>query len=1274
MEETFENLALAWKDLTVSSEGQPIIKNLNGYIRQNCITAVLGASAAGKSVLLQSVAGHMQDVDINGQVFMDGHQVNPKARGNPVAYVPQDDSVIGDLTAREVTRDTALLKRNETRDVIDREVQELLENLGLGHVADGIIGTLIFRGLSGGQKKRVEMASELIASPHILLLDEPTSGLDSSAAYEALSCVRDIVKSGKKRISVMLTIHQPNSKLLELFDDILLMEGGESTFFGPLKNALEHFSRCGFTCPKSITPTDFFLQVSDPSYDGEKKFDFKKGFKEASDGLALTQMLEKHEQFCKTNSGALVVQVDPVPFWKQVYVLVYREYALAWRDPTLYWFQLVMLLMFALMIGGVFWDLPRSLDENFNLQPSALLWLVLLNCWVHAFKVYYLSSGNKRSTHEISNGKYGPAAVIVADIIAVSTLTVLFIPMGAIPYFMMGFPSKAFPFLILALWMTSLAAEAMIASLTKLSTNATTSMVFAMIALVTLQVFGGGVFIPWKDVPDYWVWFQEMTVFAQGSRAVNMKVFKDVDYTCSNVIGTVCTDTSNGNQYECIAGTVSGLNCLVNGREILDVTQGISTGEDYWTYFGYLVLVYIGLKGIVAFFTYHPFESVIFKIKYAIMGPTTAVVPAKAGGATAAGGAPSTTQNIPRAVGPEKSTSFRDHTGTALSWTDFNVILPKNEAKLVDGVSGFVKSGRILALMGPSGAGKTTLLNGLANRAPYARLEGNVKFANHTMTSQDLTYVPQFDEVNDVMTVCQHITLVGKLTCVDTELMLRRVEEILDVMGLLPKRDVQVRNLSGGEIKRLSIGVGLISNPSVLFLDEPTTGLDSTAAYSIVSYLVKLARKINIAIIMTIHQPSAMVFDMLDDLFLLERGRIVYGGSIQNAKLYFDSLGFSNPDSINPADYYLELVQNKPENGKTWSELFNNSRFGVQFYGELEGAEVAQSKMSTTVTYDIPSVEFRLSTMVMHYFSYFLSEPGYFLHRVYALILIALFDGTLYLNLEPNTENLSSYVGAMFSTAIAVMLTAVASTSLFARDRREAVDRISNGFYHAGVFVFAQFIVSMIYNFIAVLVFTSIFHWLTNLNPTGEAYIYDALINWGHISVMEAMIMIFIEAFKNDFLATTAGMIFIGTNMLFSGFFRLPADITPVLSWMTYVVPLRWSFSGFLWQVFHDQDFEVQNSNMEISGEYILDNAFDLRNVDSWSMFVVLMAYVVFFRFCHYFLLAYQTNTLPFQEVKTIQPSKNARPNHSGVSTNDVQTKVEPMEIVSADKDEESAL
>lgn len=165
-----------------------------------------------------------------------------------------------------------------------------------------------------------------------------------------------------------------------------------------------------------------------------------------------------------------------------------------------------------------------------------------------------------------------------------------------------------------------------------------------------------------------------------------------------------------------------------------------------------------------------------------------------------------------------------------LSWKDLDLVLKKGGKKLIDNVSGSVRAGRVLALMGPSGAGKTTLLNALANRAPYANVTGEVRFGGRPLTSKDLMYVPQFDEAKGYCTVVEQIQLVGLMKCRDQQAMKQRLVKLMQILGLFEKANTYCKDLSGGELKRLSVGMGMISNPKVIFLDEPTTGLDSTAA------------------------------------------------------------------------------------------------------------------------------------------------------------------------------------------------------------------------------------------------------------------------------------------------------------------------------------------------------------------------------------------------------------------------------------------------------------
>ena len=353
---------------------------------------------------------------------------------------------------------------------------------------------------------------------------------------------------------------------------------------------------------------------------------------------------------------------------------------------------------------------------------------------------------------------------------------------------------------------------------------------------------------------------------------------------------------------------------------------------------------------------------------------------------------------------------------------------------------------------------------------------------------------------------------------------------------------------------------------------EPTTGLDSTAAYSIVKYLVQVAKATKVAVLLTIHQPSAMVFNMLDDLLLLADGKVVYNGPIESASSYFTSVGYTNPEGINPADYYLSVAQDAPETKPphagddsalvpSWPDLFKGSTHCELFQARLEATLQAQETQLPTQQ---PSSVTRFVYLLRHFLAYDLMARGLYVYRLIALIFIAVFIGTLFLNLQPTTDTITLYVGSMFFSTLSCCITAVSATSIFAKDRYEAVDRVNNGIYTPGAFVLAQFLAAAVYNLAVTFVFICVFHWLTNVNPNKECFVYDIFINWSCMMLTESFLLVVLEVVKNDFLTCTSGMLFIGMNMSFAGFFRRINDIPIWIRWMCYIVPLRVRLHAFL--------------------------------------------------------------------------------------------------------------
>ncbi|CAH0560101.1 unnamed protein product [Brassicogethes aeneus] len=245
----------------------------------------------------------------------------------------------------------------------------------------------------------------------------------------------------------------------------------------------------------------------------------------------------------------------------------------------------------------------------------------------------------------------------------------------------------------------------------------------------------------------------------------------------------------------------------------------------------------------------------------------------------------------------------------------FAVKKGKETKQIVKGVSGKFKSGELTAIMGPSGAGKTSLLNILTG-FQKSGTEGTIKCTGGLKTKKgalqykkECCYILQDDQlaplftVGEIMNIAANLKL-GNITEKGKQFL---IDEILKTLGLSMCYQTRCNRLSGGQKKRLSIALELIDNPPIMFLDEPTTGLDSLSSSQCVQMLKKLARE-GRTIICTIHQPSASIYELFDHVYVMAQGQCIYQGASDNTVPYLSSVGFNCPQYHNPADYLLEVA------------------------------------------------------------------------------------------------------------------------------------------------------------------------------------------------------------------------------------------------------------------------------------------------------------------------------------------------------------------------------
>ncbi|KAI3706744.1 hypothetical protein L6452_24683 [Arctium lappa] len=461
---------LVWEDLTVvlpNNSNKPtrrILNGLTGFAQPSRIMAIMGPSGSGKSTLLDSLAGRLA-----GNVIMTGNVIlNGKKRRldyGTVAYVTQEDILLGTLTVKETLTYSAKLRlpRELTKFEVNGIVEGTIMEMGLQDCADKLIGNWHLRGISGGEKKRLSIALEILTKPTLLFLDEPTSGLDSASAFFVVQALRSVARDGRR--TVVSSIHQPSSEVFALFDDLFLLSGGETVFFGEAKLAIEFFSDVGIPCPSRRNPSDHFLRCINSDFDrinatlqGSQRFrDTKitctttlscsttaqiKGmlvYKYKSSKYAAAARTKIKE--ISTIEGLVVEKMkgSKASWWKQLTTLTKRSFVNMSRDVGYYWLRIGVYIAVSICVGTVFYDI----GTNYH----AMLARGACGGFISGFMIFMSIGGFPSFIEEMKifhrerlNGHYGVGVFVISNFLSsLPFLTVMSFSTAAITYNMVKF-------------------------------------------------------------------------------------------------------------------------------------------------------------------------------------------------------------------------------------------------------------------------------------------------------------------------------------------------------------------------------------------------------------------------------------------------------------------------------------------------------------------------------------------------------------------------------------------------------------------------------------------------------------------------------------------------------------------------------------------------------------------------------------------------------------------------------------------------------------------
>ncbi|XP_077351107.1 ATP-binding cassette sub-family G member 5 isoform X2 [Festucalex cinctus] len=238
-----------------------ILNDVSFHVDSGQIMGILGNSGSGKTTLLDAISGRIGNSGtLSGDVFVNGRKLARDEYRDCFSYVLQSDNLLSYLTVEETLTYTAQLAlRKHSAKAIQSKVSAVMGELSLSHVARSVIGGRVFPGISGGERRRVSIASQLLQDPRVILLDEPTTGLDSMTANQIVVLLAQLAR--RNRI-VVVTIHQPRSELFTVFNRIALMSRGELVFCGQPDEMVDFFSRCGYECPEYCNPFDIYVDLT----------------------------------------------------------------------------------------------------------------------------------------------------------------------------------------------------------------------------------------------------------------------------------------------------------------------------------------------------------------------------------------------------------------------------------------------------------------------------------------------------------------------------------------------------------------------------------------------------------------------------------------------------------------------------------------------------------------------------------------------------------------------------------------------------------------------------------------------------------------------------------------------------------------------------------------------------------------------------------------------------------------------------------------------------
>lgn len=543
-------VTLQWRNITCTLSDKSrkltrfLLTNVSGEAKAGRLLAIMGPSGSGKTTLLNVLAGQLAAsprLHLTGQLYVNGspfYMASPK-----IAFVRQEDLFFSQLTVRETLSLAVELQLSKVLTPEDREkyVNDLIFRLGLVTCADSVVGDAKVRGISGGEKKRLSVACEMVASPSVIFADEPTTGLDAFQAEMVMETLRQLAQAGH---TVVCSIHQPRGSIYTKFDDLILLSEGAAVYAGPAQEEpLVYFAEQGFVCQEHVNPAEFFADLisidyssSESEHLSRKRIDdmlevFANKFStmpDLKDGN-LEFGMETDKVAIKSRRKAVTRKVG---WWKQFRLLLKRAWMQATRDGPTNKVRARMSVASALIFGSIFWRM--GLSQTSIQDRMGLLQVAAINTAMAALTKTVGVFPKERAIvdRERAKGSYALGPYLFAKLLAEIPVGAAFpLVFGIILYPMARLHPSLLRFGTFSSIVTveSFAASAM--GLTVGAMVPTTEAAMALgPSLMTVFIVFGGYYVNSENTPTVFRWIPQISLIRWAFQALCINEFKGLKF------------------------------------------------------------------------------------------------------------------------------------------------------------------------------------------------------------------------------------------------------------------------------------------------------------------------------------------------------------------------------------------------------------------------------------------------------------------------------------------------------------------------------------------------------------------------------------------------------------------------------------------------------------------------------------------------------------------------------------------------------------------------